>query len=63
MSKVKEFVAFRAALALLEERGQSDLLYNVLEECKSALWNDRAHGQNFVKAVYDGFTDRESPGR
>jgi amidophosphoribosyltransferase len=59
MSKVKDFVAFRAALALLEERGQSELLYNVLEECKSALWNDRAQEHNFVKAVYDGFTDEE----
>jgi amidophosphoribosyltransferase len=59
MSKVKDFVAFRAALALLEERGQSELLYNVLEECKSALWNDRAQEQNFVKAVYDQFTDQE----
>jgi amidophosphoribosyltransferase len=59
MSKMKEFVAFRAALALLEERGQSELLYNVLEECKSAIWNDRAQEQNFVKAVYDSFTDEE----
>jgi amidophosphoribosyltransferase len=59
MSKVKEFVAFRAALGLLEERGQSELLYNVLEECKSALWNDRAQEQNLVKAVYEGFTDEE----
>ncbi len=59
MSKVKEFVAFRAALGLLEERGQSELLYNVLEECKSALWNDRAQEHNLVKAVYEGFTDEE----
>ncbi len=59
MSKVKEFVTFRAALALLKERGQSDLLYNVLEECKSAIWNDRAQEQNFVKAVYDSFTYEE----
>ncbi len=59
MSKVKEFVTFRAALSLLKEHGQSDLLYNVLEECKSAIWNDRAHEQNFVKAVYDSFTYEE----
>jgi amidophosphoribosyltransferase len=59
MSKVKDFVAFRAALALLEERGQSELLYNVLEECKSAIWNDRAQEHNFVKAVYNQFTDAE----
>ncbi len=59
MSKVKEFVTFRAALALLKEHGQSDLLYNVLEECKSGIWNDRAHEQNFVKAVYDSFTYEE----
>ncbi len=59
MSRMKEFVAFRAALALLEDRNQSEKLYNVLEECKSAFWNDRASEDNFVKTVYESFTDEE----
>lgn len=59
MSRMKEFVAFRAALALLEDRNQSERLYNVLEECKSAFWNDRASEENFVKTVYENFSDEE----
>jgi len=59
MSRMKEFVAFRAALALLEERNESEKLYNILEECKSAFWNDRANERNFVKSVYESFTDEE----
>ncbi len=59
MSRMKDFVAFRAVLQLLEERGQSDMLYQVLEECKSALWNDRAHQHNYAKTIYDLFTHEE----
>ncbi len=59
MSRMKEFVAFRAALGLLEDRNQSEKLYNVLEECKSAFWNDRASEKNFVKTVYETFSDNE----
>ena len=59
MSKMKEFVAFRAALALLEDRNESEKLYNILEECKSAVWNDRSGEKNHVRAVYESFTSEE----
>lgn len=59
MSKMKEFVAFRAALALLKERGLESVLDEVNLKCLVALENGTAHTENFVKAIYAPFTDQE----
>ncbi len=59
MSKMKEFVAFRAALALLKERDMEHILEEVHLKCLLALENGTAHSENFVKAVYAPFTDEE----
>jgi amidophosphoribosyltransferase len=59
MSKMKEFVAFRAALALLKERDLEHILEEVHFKCLLALENGTAHSENFVKAVYAPFTDEE----
>ncbi|MHA8086973.1 amidophosphoribosyltransferase [Aquirufa sp. Wall-65K1] len=59
MSKMKEFVAFRAALALLKERGLEGVLDEVNLKCLVALENGTAHTENFVKAIYAPFTDQE----
>ena len=59
MSKMKEFVAFRAALALLQERGLETILDEVNLRCLNALENGTASEENFVKAIYAPFTDEE----
>ena len=59
MSKMKEFVAFRAALALLKERGLEHILDEVNLRCLNALENGTATKENFVKAIYAPFTDEE----
>jgi len=59
MSKMKEFVAFRAALALLKERGMEDVLDEVNLKCLLALENGTATSENFVKAIYAPFSDEE----
>lgn len=59
MSKMMEFVAFRAALALLKERGMEDILDEVNLKCLLALENGTATSENFVKAIYAPFTDEE----
>jgi amidophosphoribosyltransferase len=59
MSKMKEFVAFRAALALLKERGLEHILDEVHLKCLNALENGTAEEENFVKAIYSSFTDDE----
>ncbi|MDF2158600.1 amidophosphoribosyltransferase [Algoriphagus sp. CAU 1675] len=55
MSKMKEFIAFRAALALLKERNMTHILDEVYEAC-TTYPNSQ---ENFVKSVYSQFTDQE----
>jgi amidophosphoribosyltransferase len=59
MSRMKEFVAFRAVLALLKERGLDNLLDEVLDECNAALETDAIYETNFVKKLYNQFTHEE----
>jgi amidophosphoribosyltransferase len=58
MSKIKEFVAFRAMLALLKENNLEHKLDEVYFKCKSAI-NDDLSLTNFVKELYDPFTDEQ----
>jgi amidophosphoribosyltransferase len=55
MSKMKEFIAFRAALALLKDQKMDYILDQVYDSCV-ALNEGR---ENFVKGVYDKFTPEE----
>ncbi|MFT4032654.1 MAG: class II glutamine amidotransferase, partial [Siphonobacter sp.] len=59
MSKMKDFVAFRATLKLLEETNQEELLEETLANCKDALENGYADQQNYVKALYAPFTHEQ----
>ncbi|MEY4383727.1 MAG: hypothetical protein RI995_1269 [Bacteroidota bacterium] len=59
MSKMKEFVAFRAALALLKERDLEHILDEVNLRCLNAIENGTADAENYVKAIYAPFTDEE----
>ncbi len=54
MSKMKEFVAFRAALALLEERGMEYILDEVYDLCAANEGNPDQ--ENYVKKIYEPFT-------
>ncbi len=56
MSKVKEFVAFRAMLALLDERGLSDMKEEVYQRI---LAMDDLRKENLVKDLFAQFTDDE----
>ena len=55
MSKMKEFIAFRAALALIKERKIENTLDEVYEACQAYPFST----ENFVKGVYNSFTDDE----
>ena len=60
MSKMKEFIAFRAAIALIEERGMQYLLeeqYQKARELESISHNE--HVENVVKAIYAPFSPEE----
>lgn len=59
MSKMKEFVAFRAALALLKDRNLEHILDEVNLKCLLAIENGTASEENYVKAIYAPFTNEE----
>ncbi|OIN58834.1 amidophosphoribosyltransferase [Arsenicibacter rosenii] len=59
MSKVKEFVAFRAVLALLKERSMEHLMDEVYAECVAAIESGNAEANNYVNALFEPFTDEE----
>lgn len=59
MSRMGEFAAFRAAVALLRERGMEDVLRETYEDClaQASLPDDEI--RNCVKKVYEPFTQQE----
>ncbi len=59
MSHMEEFIAFRAAVELLKERGQADLIHQVYRECVAQLEKPLEERINPVKAIYSGFTPEE----
>ncbi len=56
MSKLKEFVAFRAMVALLNDTGQSHLLQETYERCKAQENKPAEEITNELQALYDVFT-------
>jgi amidophosphoribosyltransferase len=54
MSKMSEFVAFRAMISLIKERGMDHLLGEVYERCLGSSEYD-----NYIKVLYDQFSDEE----
>jgi len=56
MSKMGDFIAFKAAVALLKESGQEGLLNDLLEKCKDLQRNNQLHTENLVRQVYKPFT-------
>jgi amidophosphoribosyltransferase len=59
MSKMNEFVAFKALVALLDETKQSDKLNEVHELCKKEEEKPYHEMTNQVKQLYDLFTDQQ----
>ena len=54
MSKMSEFVAFRAMVELVKDHGKEDLLEEVYELCKGAL--QRKENINHINKLWDQFT-------
>ncbi|MEN9951014.1 MAG: hypothetical protein RLY85_1766 [Bacteroidota bacterium] len=59
MSKIGDFIAFKAALALLEDRNQLTLLDELYTRCKHLEEVGQLHSENVVRLVYAGFTPQE----
>ena len=60
MSKLEELCAFRAAVALIRERGWMQLIADVYQACKNSL-QKTTNGQleNYVRAIYAPFSVEE----
>ena len=58
MAKLEEFIAFRAALSLHKDKGTYEAtLKTVYENCKESLKDKSKVPLNYVKKIYDPFTD------
>lgn len=59
MSRMGEFIAFRAAVELLKERGMEQTLDDVYRKCKAQEDLPKEKVKNYVKEIYAPFTDEE----
>nr|WP_304959391.1 amidophosphoribosyltransferase [uncultured Duncaniella sp.] len=59
MSRMGEFIAFKAAMALLEERGMRYVIDSVYHRCKAQDELPKEEIKNYVKEIYAPFSDKE----
>lgn len=59
MSRMSEFVAFRAVLELLKESGKENILNDVYRDCIHEMKKPSEEIQNKVLALYEPFTDKQ----
>lgn len=59
MSRLGDFVAFRAAIELLKEHGMHDVIDDVYRKAKIQMGLERSEAVNCVKKIYEPFTDEE----
>jgi len=56
MSKLRDFVAFRAAMVLLKESGRENLLDEVYDKCRNSINILSGNVENHVKDLFAPFT-------
>lgn len=59
MSRLGDFIAFNAAIALLKENGQSALIDEVYRKSKAQEGKPKEQIVNYVKEIYAPFTDEQ----
>ncbi|RZF61342.1 amidophosphoribosyltransferase [Sphingobacterium corticibacterium] len=59
MSRMGEFVAFEAAINLLKSGGMAHIVDEVYQKCLASLTMPKDQVGNYVKAIYEPFTDEE----
>ena len=59
MASLEQFIAFRAAIALLRERGMQAVIEQVYRKCKEQATLPKEQMANHVKDIYAPFTDEE----
>jgi amidophosphoribosyltransferase len=59
MSRMGEFVAFEAAISLLKDAGKESIILDVYKKCIDTASLPKEQVENYVKAIYEPFTDQE----
>lgn len=59
MSKLGDFIAFKAAIELLNDRNQQCLLDELYKHCKELQRTSRLDDENVVRSIYKQFTTEE----
>lgn len=59
MSKLGDFIAFRAAIELWKDKGMEEKLQDLYKKCKEMQRTGTLHTENIVKQVYGNFTTQE----
>ena len=59
MTKLGDFIAFRAAIELLRETGKEHIINDVYKRCKQELQKPSAEAENAVKEIYRPFRPEE----
>ena len=59
MAKMGDFIAFEAAISLLHETGQSEIIESVYEQCKAQVSYPKEEVKNVVKGIYAPFSDEQ----
>lgn len=59
MASLDQLIAFRAAVALLRERGMEHRIHEVYAQCREQLSLPKNQRINAVKGIYEPFTDEE----
>lgn len=59
MSRMNEFIAFRAAITLLKEHNKEHIIKDVYDKCVAELLKPVAEQANCVKAIYQQFSTDE----
>ena len=60
MSKLEDFIAFKAAISLHEDKGTKvEILDSIYQKCNDSINNNTQQSQNFVKDLYKPFTTNQ----
>jgi amidophosphoribosyltransferase len=59
MSRMGEFIAFEAAISLLKEMDMENTILQVYQKCKDSASMPKEKVCNYVKAIYEPFTDQQ----
>lgn len=59
MAKMSEFIAFKAAIELLRERGMCDVIEQAYKKSKAQVGLPKEQMVNYVKEIYAPFSDEE----